>query len=70
MARKRVFVVYDEAGRIISVARPQSDAKVVIFGGEGQAVLETEVGDSRIADPAGGRHRVDVAQRSVVARED
>ena len=70
MPRTRVFIVHDETGRIISVARPASGAKVIIFGGEGQSVLETEVDDDRIADLARGRHRVDVAQRSLLARED
>jgi hypothetical protein len=70
MPRTRVFVVHDETGRIISVARPASDAKVIIFGGEGKSVLETEVDAGRIADPAGGRQRVDVAHGSLLARDD
>ncbi len=66
MAKIRVWIVHDEVGRIISIARPSKDAKVVVLSGGGQSVFETEVEEDSIVDLAGGSHKVDLEQKSVV----
>jgi hypothetical protein len=67
MGTVRVSIVHDEAGAIISMARPAKDAKVLVLSGEGQAVLETEVDEDSVVELVSGSHRVDVEQKSVVA---
>ena len=66
MARVSVSIVHDELGRVISVARPSPDAKVIVLGGQGHSVLETEVDEEDIAELATGVQQVDVARRSVM----
>jgi hypothetical protein len=68
MARVRVFIVHDEIGRIISIARPAEEAKVIVLGGQGQSVFETEVEEESIVDLADGSRRVDIAQKAVIAQ--
>jgi len=70
MATVRALVVHDEVGRIVSIARPADDAKVIIAGGEGQSVFETEVDDEAVFDLVAGSHRVDVERRALVANDD
>ncbi len=67
MARVRVSIVHDEVGRIISIARPAENAKVL--GGDGRSVFETEVEEDRIEELAAGSHRVDIQRNSVVSYE-
>jgi hypothetical protein len=64
MARVRAFIVHDEMGRIISIARPAENVKVL--GGDGQSVFETEVEEDNIEELATGSHRVDVERNSIV----
>ena len=64
MARVRVSIVHDELGRIVSIARPAEN--VVVLGGDGQSVFETEVEEDNIQELASGSHRVDVERNSVV----
>jgi hypothetical protein len=66
MARVPVLIVHDEIGRIVSIARPAAGAKVVVVGGNGQSVFKTEVDEESIIELAGGAHRVDAAQESVI----
>jgi hypothetical protein len=67
MARIPVLIVHDETGRIVSIARPSKGVKVVVGSGPGQSVFETEVEEKSIVELAGGSHRVDIEQKSVVA---
>jgi hypothetical protein len=67
MARIPVFIVHDEAGGIISIARPTDPARVTILSGPGQSVLQTEVDEDSIIDLAGGGHRVNIERKSVEA---
>jgi hypothetical protein len=67
MAKVPVFIVHDEIGRIVSIARPSEEAKVVIVGGSGQSVFETSVEEESIVELVDGSHRVDIAQKSVIA---
>jgi hypothetical protein len=67
MAKVQVAIVHDENGRIISIARPSKDAKVVVLSGEGQSVWETEVEEDSIAELVSGNHKVDLVNKSVVA---
>jgi hypothetical protein len=69
MARVRAQVVHDELGRIISIARPAQDVKVVISGSNGQAVLETEVDEDMIAGMVSGSHRVDAQAQAIVTND-
>jgi hypothetical protein len=64
MARVRVSIVHDELGRIVSIARPVKN--VVVLGGDGQSVFETEVEEDNIQEMASGRYRVDVERNAVV----
>ena len=66
MKKVKAFIVHDETGRITSVARPSSDAKVTILGREGQSVFETEVDESHVHELVSGSHAVDVAKKVVV----
>jgi len=68
MARVRVSILHDEVGNIIAVGRPAEYAKRL--GGDGQSVFETEVEEDNIEELVSGRHRVDIEQNSVVARQD
>lgn len=70
MAQIPVSIVHDETGRIVSIARPTDEARVVILSGQGQSVLRTEVDEDSITELVGGSHRVDVQQQSVVAYGD
>jgi len=67
MAMVRVLIVHDEIGRIISIARPSGNAKVIISSGHGQSVLETDAEEGSIIELAAGGHRVDVKQKSVIS---
>jgi hypothetical protein len=67
MAKVRVSIVHDETGHIISIARPSKDVKVIVLSGDGQSVFETEIEEDSIVELVGGRHKVDVEQKSVVA---
>jgi hypothetical protein len=69
MARVRVWIVHDEVGRIISIARPSKDAKVVILSGDGQSVFEADVEEDSIVELAGGSHSVDIEKKSVAANK-
>ncbi|MFC9324159.1 hypothetical protein [Kitasatospora sp. NPDC057015] len=64
MAKVKVSIVHDQAGRIMSVARPAE--KVVVLSGDGQSVFETEVEEDSVVELAGGSHRVDVQKNSIV----
>jgi hypothetical protein len=66
MKKVKAFIVHDETGGILSVARPASDAKVTILGREGHSVFETEVDESQILELVSGSHAVDVAKKAVV----
>jgi hypothetical protein len=70
MAKIPVLIVHDEIGRIISIARPSAEARVVVSGGAGQSVFETQVEEKSIAELAGGSHRVDIGKKSVVAYKE
>lgn len=68
MAKVKVSVVHDTAtGRIISVSRPSEEANVIVLGGNGESVLETEVEEDGITELASGKHVVDVTNKSIVA---
>jgi len=64
MARVQVSIVHDEVGRIISIARPAKNVKVL--GGDGHSVFEAEVEEDNIEAMAAGSHRVDVERNAVV----
>jgi hypothetical protein len=67
MARIPVFIVHDETGGIVSIARPSDPARATILSGPGQSVLQTEVEEDSIPELAAGGHRVDIERKSVVA---
>lgn len=67
MAKVLVSIVHDESGRIISIARPSKDTKVIVLSGDGQSVFQTEVEEDSIIELAGGSHRVNLETKSVVA---
>ena len=66
MKKVKVAIVHDELGRIVSVTRPSSGAKVTVLGGEGQSVFQTEVEQNHIPELVSGRYAVDVARKSLV----
>ncbi len=66
MAKVEVSIVHDELGRIVSIARPSKDAKVVILsGGPGQTVLVAEVDEDMVPGLVHD-YRVDTNRRSLV----
>lgn len=58
MAKIEISVVHDELGRILSIARPSKDARVVILSGGGQSVFVTQV-DEEICSDLVNSHRVE-----------
>jgi len=67
MAQVPASIVHDEIGRIIAIVRPAPGTRAIISGGDGQAVLETEVDEDSVIDLVGGGYRVDATRRSIVA---
>lgn len=67
MAKVRALVVHDELGRIVSIARPAKDAKVIVSSPEGHAVLETEIEEDMVYELVAGAHRVDAQAQAIVA---
>jgi hypothetical protein len=67
MPKVPVWIVHDEVGSIVSIARPATDANVIVLSGEGQSVLETEVEQDSIVELVAGGHRVDRLRKAVVA---
>jgi hypothetical protein len=66
MARVRATIVHDQTGRIISVARPSKDAKVIVLSGDGHSAMETEIDEETAEDLVGGGYRVNIEQKSLV----
>ena len=69
MAKVRALIVHDEIGRIISIARPASDAQVVVSAPGGQSALETEIDEDIVFDMIAGSHRVDIRAQTLVTNE-
>jgi hypothetical protein len=70
MARISVFIVHDETGRIISIARPAESRKVVVGSGAGEAVFETEVEEESIPHLVTGTRRVDIARKALLPYDE
>lgn len=65
MATVRGFVVHDELGRVISIARPSRDAKVLVLSGQGQSVLETDIDADSVLELVGGIYWVNLEQQAL-----
>ena len=70
MAKVAVSIVHDEAGQIISVARPSKGIKAIISSGDGHSVSEIQVEEGRIPELVSGNHRFDVSKKACVAYQD
>jgi len=66
MPKVKVSIVHDINGRIVSIAQPSEDAKVIILSGDGQSVFETEVEENRIVELVSGSHVVDIARNLII----
>jgi hypothetical protein len=66
MTKVKVSIVHDESGRIVSIAQPSEDAKVIVLSGDGQSVFETEVEENSIVELVSGNHMVDIQQNVIV----
>ncbi|MEY9979599.1 hypothetical protein [Lysinibacillus sp. RC79] len=60
MTKVKVSIVHDKSGRIVSIAQPLEDAKVIVQSGDGQSVFETEVEKNSILELVSGSQIVDV----------
>ncbi|MGY4558790.1 hypothetical protein [Bacillus thuringiensis] len=66
MKKVKVSIVHDNSGRIVSVAQPSENAKVIILSGDGQSVFETEVEEKSIGKLVSGNHIVDIERNLIV----
>jgi hypothetical protein len=65
MAKVGVSIVHDELGRILSIARPSKDARVVVLSGNGPSVFVTQA-DEEIVSGLVDSHRVGLDRNSLV----
>ncbi|OPA08255.1 hypothetical protein [Bacillus cereus] len=66
MKKVKVSIVHDKNGRIVSIAQPSENAKVIILSGDGQSVFETEVEEKSIGKLVSGNHIVDIERNLIV----
>ncbi|NED97294.1 hypothetical protein G1H11_18510 [Phytoactinopolyspora alkaliphila] len=64
MATKRVFIVHDEFGQIVSISRPAEGVDVEVLSDSGHSVFETDVDEDSISELV-NTHRVDVSRRTL-----
>lgn len=66
MTKVKVSIVHDKSGRIISIAQPSEDAKVIVLSGDEQSVFETEVEENNIVELVSGSHIVDIERNLII----
>lgn len=66
MAKVHAWIVHDETGRIVAVARLSPRTKAIVQTGAGQSVFRTDVEEDVIPKLASGSHKIDVERNSIV----